>query len=44
MDRKFLTNKHPLWHANIQNWEFYIRIISWAATIIVMVIIYIDIS
>ena len=25
MDRKFLTNKHPLWHANIQNWEFYIR-------------------
>ena len=25
MDRKFLTSKHPLWHANIQNWEFYIR-------------------
>ena len=25
MDRKFLTTKHPLWHANIQNWEFYIR-------------------
>ena len=25
MDRKFLTSKHPLWHANISNWEFYIR-------------------
>ena len=25
MDRKFLTAKHPLWNANIANWEFYIR-------------------
>ena len=25
MDRKFLTSKHPLWNANIANWEFYIR-------------------
>ncbi len=25
MDRKILTQKHRLWHANIANWEFYIR-------------------
>ena len=25
MDRKFLTAKHPLWNANIANWEFFIR-------------------
>jgi hypothetical protein len=25
MDRKILTSKHPLWNANIANWEFYIR-------------------
>ena len=25
MDRETLTSKHDLWHANIANWEFYIR-------------------
>ena len=25
MDSKALKTKHPLWHANIANWEFYIR-------------------
>ena len=25
MDRDFLTNKHDLWHKNVNNWEFYIR-------------------
>ena len=25
MDTKTLKTKHPLWHANIANWEFYIR-------------------
>jgi hypothetical protein len=25
MDSKTLKAKHPLWHANISNWEFYIR-------------------
>ncbi len=25
MDREFLTSKHDLWHAQIKNWEFYIR-------------------
>ena len=25
MDSKALKAKHPLWHANIANWEFYIR-------------------
>ena len=25
MNREFLQKKHPLWHANIANWEFYIR-------------------
>ena len=25
MDSKTLKTKHPLWHANISNWEFYIR-------------------
>ncbi len=25
MDREILTQKHDLWHSNINNWEFYIR-------------------
>ena len=25
MNREILTKKHPLWHANAKNWEFYIR-------------------
>ena len=25
MDKEFLKSKHDLWHANISNWEFYIR-------------------
>ena len=25
MNREQLTEKHNLWHANISNWEFYIR-------------------
>ncbi len=25
MDRETLTQKHDLWHSNINNWEFYIR-------------------
>ena len=25
MDRKFLKNKHDLWHKNVDNWEFFIR-------------------
>ena len=25
MNRELLTRKHPLWHANAKNWEFYIR-------------------
>ena len=25
MNREFLQKKHSLWHANIANWEFYIR-------------------
>ena len=25
MDREFLTSKHSLWNANIENWEFFIR-------------------
>ena len=25
MNKEFLKSKHDLWHANISNWEFYIR-------------------